>query len=41
MLPPKKKKKVICKSSIIPEDSSVPNGSIEEKNPKKPRKMSQ
>ena len=38
MLPPKKK--VICKSSIFPEASSVPNGSIEEK-AKKPRKMSQ
>ena len=30
MLPPQKKN-VICKSSIIPEASSVPNGSIEEK----------
>ena len=36
MLPPPKTK-VICKSSIIPEASSVPNGSIEEekKNNKK------
>ena len=39
MLPPQKKK-VICKISIIPEASSVPHGSIEEKT-KKPRKMSQ
>ena len=31
MLPPQKKKKEICKSSIIPEASSVPNSSIEEK----------
>ena len=30
MLPPPQKK-VICKSSIIPEASSVPNGSIEGK----------
>ena len=31
MLPTTHPKKVICKSSIIPEASSVPNGSIEEK----------
>ena len=31
MLPHTHKKIVICKSSIIPEASSVPNGSIEEK----------
>ena len=43
MLPPPKKKTLICKSSIIPEASSVSNGSIEkkQKKTKKPRNMSQ